>query len=108
MSKRYAISACQRAISMAMEVHGAMGISAELGLDDAGSGDAAQLLLSIISLCWFPLIHAHTVVPAVGVDLERSGDFERRKRHVVSLVLDGLGGLTRTTAPTLAEAESHD
>lgn len=33
MSKRYAISACQRAISMAMEVHGAMGISTELGLE---------------------------------------------------------------------------
>jgi len=33
MSKRYAISACQRAISLAMEVHGAMGISTELGLE---------------------------------------------------------------------------
>ena len=33
-------------------------ISAELGLDDAPSGDAAQLLLSIIALCWFHLIHA--------------------------------------------------
>ena len=83
-------------------------ISAELGLDDAESGDAAQLLLSIISLCWFPLIHARTVAPAVGVELERVGDFERRKRHVVSLVLHGLAGLTRSTAPTLAEAESHD
>jgi AcrR family transcriptional regulator len=81
-------------------------ISAELGLDDADSGDAAQLLLSIISLCWFPLIHARTVAPAVGVELEGAGDFERRKRHVVSLVLHGLAGLTR--APTLAEAESHD
>jgi predicted protein tyrosine phosphatase len=48
------------------------------------------------------------VAPAVGVELERSADFERRKRHVVSLVLHGLAGLTRTTAPTLAEAESHD
>ena len=35
-------------------------------------------------------------------------DFERRKRHVVSLVLHGLAGLSRSTAPTLAEAESHD
>jgi AcrR family transcriptional regulator len=83
-------------------------ISAELGLDEAESGDAAQLLLSIISLCWFPLIHARTVAPAVGVELERIGDFERRKRHVVSLVLHGLSGLARSTAPTLAEAESHD
>ena len=40
--------------------------------------------------------------------VERVSDFERRKRHVVSLVLHGLAGLSRSTAPTLAEAESHD
>jgi alkylation response protein AidB-like acyl-CoA dehydrogenase len=33
MAKRYAISSCQRAISMAMEVHGSMGISREVGLE---------------------------------------------------------------------------
>jgi alkylation response protein AidB-like acyl-CoA dehydrogenase len=33
MAKRYAISACQKAVSKAMEVHGAMGISVELGLE---------------------------------------------------------------------------
>ncbi|HZT49377.1 MAG TPA: acyl-CoA dehydrogenase family protein [Hyphomicrobiaceae bacterium] len=32
-AKRYAIAACQRAISMAMEVHGSMGISREVGLE---------------------------------------------------------------------------
>src|SRR5918998_4334393 len=52
-------------------------ISAELGLDDAQSGDAAQLLLSIISLCWFPLIHARTVAPAVGVSLDAPAEIVR-------------------------------
>ncbi len=33
MAKRFAISNCQRAISLAMEVHGSMGISRELGLE---------------------------------------------------------------------------
>jgi alkylation response protein AidB-like acyl-CoA dehydrogenase len=33
MAKRHALAACQRAISMAMEIHGAMGISTELGLE---------------------------------------------------------------------------
>ena len=33
MAKRYALAACQRAISMAMEVHGSMGISREVGLE---------------------------------------------------------------------------
>jgi alkylation response protein AidB-like acyl-CoA dehydrogenase len=33
MAKRYAIAACQRAISLAMEVHGSMGIGRETGLE---------------------------------------------------------------------------
>ena len=65
-------------------------ISAELGLDDAPSGEAAQLLLSIISLCWFPMIHARTVAPAVGVGLEDRDEIDRRKRHVIDLVLHGI------------------
>jgi TetR/AcrR family transcriptional regulator len=80
-------------------------ISAELGLDDTPSGDAAQLLLSIISLCWFPLIHARTVAAAVGVVMDDGEELERRKRHVISLVLNGLRGLVPT--PT-TEHSSHD
>lgn len=34
MAKRYAIAACTRAVSLCMEVHGAMGISVELGLEE--------------------------------------------------------------------------
>jgi AcrR family transcriptional regulator len=82
-------------------------ISAELGLDDSPSGDAAQLLLSIIALCWFPLIHARTVAPAVGVGLEDAADLERRKRQVISLVLHGLRGQS-TLTPTFTEPSSHD
>jgi alkylation response protein AidB-like acyl-CoA dehydrogenase len=33
MSKRFAIANCQRAVSLAMEVHGAMGLSREMGLE---------------------------------------------------------------------------
>ena len=33
MAKRHALAACQRAVSLAMEVHGAMGIATELGLE---------------------------------------------------------------------------
>jgi AcrR family transcriptional regulator len=80
-------------------------ISAELGLDDSPAGEAAQLLLSIISLCWFPLIHARTVAPAVGVWLEDAEELERRKRHVISLVLHGLRG---SLASTSTEHSSHD
>jgi TetR/AcrR family transcriptional regulator len=82
-------------------------ISAELGLDDAESGEAAQLLLSIISLCWFPMIHARTVAPAVGVRLESSEHLEQRKRHVVGLVLHGLRG-NRSLTTTSTEHSTHD
>jgi TetR/AcrR family transcriptional regulator len=82
-------------------------ISAELGLDDSASGEAAQLLLSIISLCWFHLIHGRTVAPAVGVRLEDADDLERRKRHVISLVLHGIRGRSAFTT-TSTEHSSHD
>ena len=82
-------------------------ISAELGLDDAPSGEAAQLLLSIIALCWFPMIHARTVAPAVGVRLEEAGDRERRKRHVIELVLHGIRGNSSLTTTT-TEHSTHD
>ena len=83
-------------------------ISAELGLDDSASGEAAQLLLSIISLCWFHLIHDRTVAPAVGVRLEDAADLERRKRHVISLVLHGLRGQAALSTTTSTEDSSHD
>jgi AcrR family transcriptional regulator len=82
-------------------------ISAELGLDDSASGEAAQLLFSIISLCWFHLIHGRTVAPAVGVRLEDADDLERRKRHVISLVLHGIRGRSAFTT-TSTEHSSHD
>jgi TetR/AcrR family transcriptional regulator len=82
-------------------------ISAELGLDDAPSGEAAQLLLSIISLCWFPMIHARTVAPAVGVRLEDRDEIDRRKRHVIDLVLHGIRGRSAFTT-TSTEHSSHD
>jgi AcrR family transcriptional regulator len=82
-------------------------ISAELGLDDSESGEAAQLLLSIISLCWFPMIHARTVAPAVGVSLDATAEIERRKRHVIGLVLHGLRGSSSLTT-TSTEHSTHD
>jgi TetR/AcrR family transcriptional regulator len=83
-------------------------ISAELGLDPAPSGEAAQLLLSIIALCWFPLVHARTVAPAVGVEFEMPQDLGRRKRHVIDLVLHGLRGLAAPATSTSTSAELHD
>ena len=51
---------------------------------------------------------ARTVAPAVGVDLSDREALERRRRHVVDLVLHGVRGLTSPAPATLAEVESHD
>jgi len=72
-------------------------MAVELGLDPAPSGDAAQLLLSIVALCWFPLVHAGTIASAVGVGLGNPAALAQRKRHVVDLVLYGVHGRPSVT-----------
>jgi len=67
-------------------------IIAELGFDDAHSREAAHLLLSMVALCWFPLVHARTYLPAIGLDPEAPGFADERKRHVVDLILHGITG----------------
>jgi AcrR family transcriptional regulator len=77
-------------------------IAAEVGLDPSPSGEAAQLLLSIIALCWFPTVHAGTVAAAVEVDLSTAEARERRKRHVINLVLHGVRWC-RAVTPSVSE-----
>ena len=67
-------------------------LAVELGLDPSPSGEAAHLLLSIIALCWFPVVHASTVAQAVGIKVEGAAALARRKRHVIDLVLYGVSG----------------
>jgi TetR/AcrR family transcriptional regulator len=67
-------------------------LAIELGLDPSPSGEAAHLLLSIVALCWFPVVHGATIAPAVGVDLSSPDALEQRKRHVIDLVLHGVHG----------------
>lgn len=73
-------------------------IADEVGLDATPGSDASQLLLSIISLCWFPVIHERTVAPAIGVTLTSPAALELRRRHVTTLVLHGLRGLSAPVA----------
>lgn len=78
-------------------------IAAEMGLDPSPGGDAAQLLLSILSLCWFAVIHADIVAPAVGVSLATTGERARRRAHIVQLVVEG----ARALAPRPAHSRSE-
>jgi len=74
-------------------------IAEAAGLDATPGSDASQLLLSMISLCWFPVVHRHTVAPAIGVDLESSAGVERRRQHIMAFVLGGVRGLAESVSP---------
>jgi TetR/AcrR family transcriptional regulator len=70
-------------------------LSAEVALDPARPEEAAQLLLSVIGLCWFPLVHSNTMLRALGIDATTPDFLQARKRHVIDLVLSGTLGRSR-------------
>lgn len=67
-------------------------ISEELGLDTTQGAEAAHLVLSIIGLCWFPAVHASTILPALGFNALEETFRQQRKQHVVDLVIQGVQG----------------
>ncbi len=78
----------------------------ELGLTHEDRDAAAHLLVSLVALCWFPLVHATTLVRATGLDPSAPDYPESRRRHVVDLILHGVrdslhtrAGGSRTASP---------
>lgn len=67
-------------------------ISEELGLGEAESAESAHLLLSIVALCWFPLVHGPTLLRSIGLDAAAPGFAEARKRRIIDLLLHGVAG----------------
>ena len=65
-------------------------ISTELAQPNIRQVDLAQLLLSIIALCWFPLVHTETFLHPLGIDTHNPHFWEERKRHIIDLVRYGL------------------
>lgn len=64
----------------------------ELGFDAGRSAEASHLLVSMLALCWFPLVHANTMLSSLGLDPRAPGYAEARKRHVIDLILNGVAG----------------
>jgi len=76
-------------------------ISEELGLGRADSRENAHLLLSIVALCWFPLVHGATLLRSIGLDADDAEFAAERKRQVVDLLLHGVSHrLHRADAPS--------
>jgi AcrR family transcriptional regulator len=64
----------------------------ELGFDKRRTREAAHLLISVLALCWFPLVHQRTYVPSVGLDPGSRAHANERKRFVIDLILNGVKG----------------
>ena len=71
---------------------GLAAVGEELARGGFRGADPAQVLLSVVALCWFPLAHADTLARAVGVDPFDPAFVAARKRHIVDLVLHGIRG----------------
>lgn len=65
-------------------------ITEELGLGDGDSRENAHLLLSMVALCWFPLVHGSTLLRAIGLDAGAPGFADERKRQTIDLLLHGV------------------
>lgn len=65
-------------------------VGEELSRGTLRPADPAQILIDVVSLCFFPLAHADSLLEALGVDPYDPTFLEARKRHVVDLVLRGL------------------
>jgi len=65
-------------------------IQAELAQPHTRQIDPTQLLLSIIALCWFPLVHTETFLQPLGIDTDDPKFWEDRKKHIIDLLRYGL------------------
>jgi len=84
-------------VSVVQEAVAAM--ADELAAAPGEEEPTAHLLMSILSLCWFPLVHTQ-LVRALGLDPEDARYREARRRHVVDLVLRGARGAERPELAT--------
>jgi AcrR family transcriptional regulator len=86
-------------LEAAQEALGA--IVTELALDPADEAEAQQVLISMLALSWFHVVHAATVLRALGIKADEKAFLEERRRHVVDLVVRGLQGQVGARPSTL-------
>jgi AcrR family transcriptional regulator len=44
-----------------------------------------RLVLDLVALCWYPLAHEHTLLPALGLKPHEDAFLDEQKRHVADL-----------------------
>ncbi|MES2306255.1 MAG: TetR family transcriptional regulator [Gemmatimonadota bacterium] len=65
-------------------------LAQELGFPPRARSAAMHVFLSLIALTWFPLIHATTLIPAIGFDADDPRFGVARKKHITALLLGAL------------------
>jgi AcrR family transcriptional regulator len=86
-------------LEAAQEALGA--IVTELAFEPSEQAEAQQLLISMLALSWFHVVHGPTVLRGLGINAEDPAFLEERRRHVVTLVVQGLRGRLGRTSTTL-------
>lgn len=81
-------------------------IADELGFGTEDRGEAEQLVVSILSLCCFPLIHARTLLPGPGSDTDEPAFIGDRRQHIIDLVLHGMRGRLAPAASPATPTEA--
>jgi TetR/AcrR family transcriptional regulator len=65
-------------------------LAQELGFPNTAQQTVSHLVLSLLALTWFPMLHAGTLVPAVGLDATTPEFLDARKHHITTLLLGAL------------------
>lgn len=65
-------------------------LAQELGFPPRARSAVMHVFLSLIALTWFPLLHATTLIPAIGFDAGDPRFVAARKKHITALLLGAL------------------
>lgn len=65
-------------------------LAQELGFPPRARSAVMHVFLSLIALTWFPLIHASTLLPAIGFDAQDPRFAAARKQHITALLIGAL------------------
>lgn len=65
-------------------------VTALLGQTPDPVAGPAEVLLSVLALCWFPFAHAATFARDLGIDPHTEAGRARWRRHVTGLMLHGI------------------
>lgn len=65
-------------------------LTQELGYPPRARTTVMHVLLSLVSLTWFPQLHAETLVKSIGLDATNPKYIVARKQHITALLLGAL------------------